>query len=75
MGDQELLAIGWFGLVILILWYVITIIQSFLAYGTAYRKTKKGADDGIALFGWMIVYGLAATVPFLGYYLWKKSKE
>ena len=61
--------------IIVMIWYVVIIIQSILAYGTAYRKTKANGDNGVSLFGWMIVYGLAAIVPFLGYYLWKKSKE
>ncbi len=58
-----------------VIWYIITFIQVFLAYGTAYRKTKAGGDNGVALFGWLIVYVWAAMVPGLGYYLWKKSKE
>ena len=60
---------------IAIVWYIIMLVQCFLAYGTAYRKTKAGGDNGVALFGWCIVYGLAAIIPVLGYYLWKKSKE
>lgn len=62
-------------LLILLAYYICTIVQMYLAYGTAYRKTKQNGDNGVSLFGWMIVYQLAAWVPFLGYYLWKKSKE
>ena len=56
-------------------WYVIYMIQVFLGYGSAYRATKNGGDNGIALFGWLIVYTIAAWIPFLGYYLWKQSKK
>ena len=62
--------------VIFLLWVVCMYVQMFLGYGTAYRATKKGGDNGVALFGWLIVYGwLAAMVPGLGWYLWNKSKE
>lgn len=61
--------------IILIAWYVIWIIQAYMGYGTAYRKTKANGDNGVSLFGWMIVYSsLAAMVPGLGIYLWNKSK-
>jgi len=73
--NQGDLTITGTALVIFIVWNVIVFVQGILAYGTAYRKTKKGGDDGVALFGWMIVYGFAAIIPFLGYYLWKKNKE
>ena len=59
--------------ILFIIWYVIVIVQGILAYGTAYRATKRGGDTGVALFGWFIVYSLAAMVPGLGIYLWKKS--
>ena len=61
--------------VLFIAWYIVMIIQSILSYGTAYRHTKKGGDNGIALFGWMIVFGFASIVPGLGFYLWSKSRE
>jgi hypothetical protein len=60
---------------LLILWWLCYAVQMFLSYGTAYRKTKYGGDNGVALFGWFIVCNLAALVPGLGYYLWNKSKE
>ena len=63
------------GALIFIVWYIVMIVQMFMAYGTAYRSTKKGGDDGIALFGWMIVYMFAAVIPGLGIYLWKESKR
>ena len=60
---------------VLIAWYIIMIIQAFMGYGTAYRKTKANGDNGVSLFGWMIVYcSLASLVPGLGIYLWNKSK-
>ncbi|MDG3132590.1 hypothetical protein MKL26_06120 [Streptococcus suis] len=61
--------------VLYFIWLVICVIQQFLAYGTAYRKTKKTGDNGVHLFIWLFVYSLAAVIPFLGYYLWKKSKQ
>jgi hypothetical protein len=68
---EELLALGaiWF------IWYVITMVQGIFAYGTAYRYTKKGGDNGVALFGWMLVFGLAAMVPGLGIFLWARSRN
>jgi hypothetical protein len=63
------------GIIIAVIWYVLIIVQGFLAYGTAYRATKRGGDNGVALFGWMLVYGLAALIPYLGIYYYKKSKE
>jgi len=59
----------------LILWQIITIVQGFFAYGTAYRLTKNGGDNGVALFGWMLVMGLAAAIPGLGIYLWFKYRD
>ena len=64
--------IGYF---LLFVWYVFVIIQSFMSYGTAYRSTKAGGDNGVALFGWFIVYGLASLIPGLGIYFWKKLKN
>lgn len=60
---------------IIIIWYVVTIIQMFLAYGTAYRKARLNGDNGVSLVGWLIVYSLAAYIPYLGIYLWKNSKK
>ena len=66
------MAIVW---IIVAAWYVLWIVQMFLGYGTAYRKTKANGDNGVSLFGWIIVYMLAAIVPWLGVHLWKKSKQ
>ena len=60
---------------VMLAWYVLVIVQMFLAYGTAYRKAKANGDNGVSLFGWLIVYELAALVPYLGFYLWGKSKD
>ena len=60
---------------ILILWYILTAVQSLLGYGTAYRLTKNGGDSGVALWGWLLVMGLAAAIPGLGIYLWKKYRD
>ena len=62
-------------LVVGCLWSLLYVIQSLMAYGTAYRKAKSSGDSGVSLFGWLIVYNLAALVPFLGMYLWSKSKK
>ena len=58
----------------IMLWVVCYWIQSFLSYGTAYRYTKKGGDDGISLFGWLLVFNLAAIVPGLGIYYWNRIR-
>lgn len=63
------------GVIVYILWLIIYAIQSFLAVGTAYRKAKANGDNGVSLYGWLIVFNLAAIIPYLGYHLWKKSKN
>lgn len=63
-----------FGLLVLC-WEVLVIVQIFLGYGTAYRLTKRGGDNGVALCGWFIVMTLASYIPGLGIYLWLKHKE
>ena len=57
------------------IWTAITLFQALLGYGTAYRLTKKGADNGVALFGWIVAMSFAAMIPGLGYYLWNKYKN
>ena len=59
----------------LFVWYVFYFIQLILSYGTAYRYTKMSGDNGVALFGWFIVCGLASLIPGLGIYLCVKSKK
>ena len=63
--------VGFLGL----LWYVITIVQLFFAYGTAYRLTRNGGDNGVALWGWFFVMSLASMIPGLGIYLWIRYKN
>lgn len=61
--------------IIMILWYICAIIQLILSYGTAYRLTKRGGDNGVALFGWILVMGMASFIPGLGFYLWSKYRD
>jgi len=63
------------GGLIYFLWLACTFVQTLMAYGTAYRFTKNGGDSGVALFGWMIVFQLAAMIPGLGIWLWIKNKD
>lgn len=60
---------------ILILWYISIIVSMFLNYGTAYRLTRNGGDNGIALFGWFFALAFAGIVPGLCIWLWFKHKE
>ena len=62
-------------MLLLILWYIIVAVQSLLSYGTAYRLTKKGGDNGVSLFGWFIVLNLASAIPGLGIYLWYRNRD
>lgn len=62
-------------IIILAVWEIIWFVQVILAYGTAYRKTKANGDNGVSLFGWMLLYCLAAIIPGLGIYLWNRSKR
>ena len=59
----------------LYLYYLVALVQAYFGIGTAYRLTKKGGDNGVALFGWNIVMGLASLIPGLGFYLWRKHRE
>ncbi len=58
-----------------LLWYLVVLVQNILSIGTAYRLTKRGGDNGVALFGWLFVMELASFIPGLGIYLWIKYKE
>jgi len=62
-------------MVLIILWQITVVIQGFFAYGTVYRLTKNGGDNGIALFGWLLVLGLASLIPGLGIYLWYHYRD
>jgi len=63
------------GAFIVVVWYIILIVQLFFSYGTAYRLTKRGGDNGVALWGWQFVLSLASLIPGLGIYLWIKYRE
>ncbi|MCL1786699.1 MAG: hypothetical protein FWG38_01825 [Defluviitaleaceae bacterium] len=63
------------GTLIYFLWTISTVVQVYMGYGTAYRFTKNGGDNGVALFGWMLVCSLAALIPGLGVWLWLKHKD
>ena len=58
-----------------LLWQVIIVVQGFFAYGTAYRFTRDRGDNGVSLFGWLIVFGLASIIPGLGIYLWFTNRD
>ena len=62
-------------LCLVLICYAIYIVQLLLSYETAYRKTKERGDTGVSLFGWLVVYGFAAFVPFLGIYLWCRERS
>jgi len=61
--------------ILLLIWYILWMVQGYLGFGTAYRYTKRGGDNGVSLFGWLIVFQLASIIPLLGIYLWDKSKS
>ena len=63
------------GIFLLVIWWIVAIIQGFLSYGTAYRLTKRGGDNGLALFGWLYLMSLVALIPGLGFYMWSKYKD
>ena len=63
------------GFLLLWAWYIIVLIQVLLNYGTAYRLTKRGSDSGVALWGWLFILNLAASIPGLCIYLWHRYKE
>lgn len=60
-------------LILCVLWYLLWLVQAILSYGTAYRFTKNGGDNGVSLFGWTCVMGIASMIPGLGIYLWVRS--
>ena len=61
--------------ILVVLWKLIATVQGFFAYGTAYRLTKNGGDNGVSLFGWFFLLGLASLIPGLGIYLWYKYRD
>jgi len=50
-------------------------IQAFLGFGTAYRLTKNGGDNGVSLFGWMFLMQLVSVIPGLGIYIYIRCKD
>lgn len=54
--------------IIALIWFVFFVIQLFLAFGTAYRCTKRGNDNGVGLFIYLIGYFFAALIQGLGLY-------
>jgi len=62
-------------MLLILLWEIIAAVQSFLSYGTAYRLTKNGGDNGVSPFRRFLVLNLASLVPGLGIYLWFKFKD
>jgi len=63
------------GTLLLVLWYICSIVQLFFGYGTSYRLTKNGGDNGVALFGWFFLFSIVAWIPGLGIYLWFKYRD
>ena len=63
------------GLLALVLWTIMYTAQVLLAFGTAYRKTKHGGDNGATLFGWLFIHSIAALVPGLEIAFWQASKK
>ncbi|MDR1358948.1 MAG: hypothetical protein LBJ48_06305 [Coriobacteriales bacterium] len=69
-------AVLWIAIfLIFIVWYVLVMVQSYLSYGTAYRWAKGGGDNGLALVGWLLVFGAASLIPGLGLYFWFKYRH
>ncbi len=73
--NDSITVVGMIGLIIYFAWYILMIVQSFMAIGTTYRKTKANGDNGVALYGWLLVYGLVALIPYLGIHFWRKNKS
>jgi len=61
--------------VLLVLWSIITLVQSLLGIGTAYRLTKSSFDNGVALFVLIILMNLVAFIPGLGIFVWFKTLD
>ena len=62
-------------LFVIVIWSIICAVQGFLAYGTAYRLTKRTGDNGIFLWLWFLFVNLATPIPGLGIYLWIKYRK
>lgn len=62
-------------LCVLFIWAFVFVIQFFLGFGTAYRCTKKGNDNGTGLFIYLIGFSFAALVPGLGLHYYIKHLQ
>ena len=60
---------------LMFLWYAVMAVQVFLSYGTAYRLTKSGGDNGVSLFISIWLLSMASIIPGLGIFLWYKYRE
>jgi len=57
------------------LWYGVFLVQVLMSYGTVYRLTKRGGDNGVALYGWLLALLLASIIPGLAVQLWFRYRE
>ena len=62
-------------MLLIFIYQIIVFVQVCLGYGTAYRLTKHGGDNGVSLFGWMLLMSLASLIPGLGIWLWRKHRD
>ena len=58
--------------ILITLWFIMFILQSLLSLGTAYRCTKNGNDNGMALFIYLIGFNCCSLIPCLGLYYYIK---
>ena len=63
------------GGLLFILWQLTIAVQGYMGYGTAYRLTKANGDNGLSLFGWLLLTNLAALIPGLGVWMWLKFRN
>ncbi|MCL2574951.1 MAG: hypothetical protein FWE33_00825 [Defluviitaleaceae bacterium] len=61
--------------ILMIVWWLVTIVQTFLNYGTAYRLTRDNGNNGASLFAWMLLLSFAALIPGLCIFLWWKFRD
>lgn len=58
-----------------LIYAILVLVQSFMAFGTAYRWTRNMDGNGIVLFFCLLLCQLMAWVPGLGIFLWVKSLD
>lgn len=63
------------GTFLFVVWQITIVLQMFFGFGTAYRLTRDGGDNGASLFGWLFAMNLAAIIPGLGFYIWNKYRD